>query len=83
VDVLNSLKCESTTVEGGIIDLASFASVQEFAKKLLKRGIAIDVLINNAGVIMTEFVETADGLETRYIHGLISACTSILTRNSC
>lgn len=46
------------------VDLASLASVAEFSASMLKQGRAIDVLVNNAGVMaLPERQETVDGFE--------------------
>ena len=46
------------------LDLSSFKSVREFAEELKKRESLIDILINNAGVMMFEESKTGDGFET-------------------
>ena len=46
------------------LDLASFASVQEAASDALARLDRIDVLINNAGVNLSRYELTGDGIET-------------------
>lgn len=45
-------------------DLASLAQVRALAAQVRQQAPALDALINNAGVFMTERVLTADGLET-------------------
>lgn len=45
------------------LDLASFASINDFAKAVLKSEKNIDILVNNAGVFQCPFSHTADGLE--------------------
>jgi NAD(P)-dependent dehydrogenase (short-subunit alcohol dehydrogenase family) len=50
-------------VETVRLDLASLASVREAADDLRQRCPRIDVLINNAGVMMTPFARTEDGFE--------------------
>ncbi|WP_298616641.1 SDR family oxidoreductase [uncultured Odoribacter sp.] len=45
------------------LDLASFASVKRFAAQLLRQGVKIDALINNAGVMCQQFGLTEDGME--------------------
>lgn len=46
------------------LDLAELASVQEFADGLLSDGRPLDLLVNNAGVMMPpNRIETADGFE--------------------
>ena len=49
------------------LDLASQASVREAAKELLSWDLPrIDVLVNNAGVMATEYALTADGVESQF-----------------
>lgn len=45
------------------LDLASLDSVRTFARKTLDSGVKIDVLMNNAGVMATDHVRTAEGFE--------------------
>lgn len=45
------------------LDLGSFSSIHHFAKELHKRYDKIDVLLNNAGIMMTPYGTTVDGLE--------------------
>jgi retinol dehydrogenase-12 len=54
-------------VEAWSLDLASFASVQEFAKKFLATGLPLDVLVSNAGVGTQEWATTTDGYEVVYV----------------
>jgi NAD(P)-dependent dehydrogenase (short-subunit alcohol dehydrogenase family) len=51
------------SLEHGILDLASLASVRAFADWFLARHDRLDILINNAGVMFTPFDRTADGFE--------------------
>ncbi|KAJ0181340.1 hypothetical protein K1T71_003425 [Dendrolimus kikuchii] len=46
------------------LDLCSFKSVKDFALKLLSREEKINILINNAGVMMCPENKTEDGFET-------------------
>lgn len=46
-------------------DLADFSSIAEAARNFQKQHARLDVLINNAGCIMADFVKTKDGLETQ------------------
>ena len=48
------------------IDLASLDSVREFAAKILEKEPRIDILINNAGVLMPTHSKTADGFELHF-----------------
>ena len=45
------------------LDLASFASIKEFAEKFNKNYKKLDVLLNNAGIMTTPYFTTEDGLE--------------------
>jgi NAD(P)-dependent dehydrogenase (short-subunit alcohol dehydrogenase family) len=49
-----------------VFDLASLASVRAGAAELLDKCPRIDVLVNNAGLILTERQETVDGLEATF-----------------
>ena len=48
------------------LDLASLASIRDFADTWKARGEPIDVLVNNAGVVMKERTLTADGFEMTF-----------------
>ncbi|XP_031553920.1 retinol dehydrogenase 11-like [Actinia tenebrosa] len=45
------------------LDLASLKSVREFAEKIKKNEPRLDILINNAGVMMCPYMTTEDGFE--------------------
>ncbi len=46
-----------------VFDLADLASVRRGAEEILEQAPRLDVLVNNAGVVLTERRETVDGLE--------------------
>jgi NAD(P)-dependent dehydrogenase (short-subunit alcohol dehydrogenase family) len=48
------------------LDLAHLQSVRRCAQTLLDRGVLLDVIIANAGVMATPFGKTADGFETQF-----------------
>ena len=48
------------------LDLASLASVREAAAQLRDRYEKLDLLINNAGVMMTPYARTEDGFELQF-----------------
>ncbi len=53
-------------VEVMALDLADFASIRSFAAELLDRHDRLDVLVNNAGGILSDRVETAQGFEMTF-----------------
>jgi len=55
-----------STIEAGVVDLADLASIRSFADGYLSDHDAIDVLINNAGVMARPFGRTVDGFETQF-----------------
>lgn len=57
-------------VEAWILDLASFASVQEFFKRFLDTGLPLDILLSNAGLggMSNEWVESDDKYEITYVY---------------
>ncbi|HIY48487.1 MAG TPA: SDR family NAD(P)-dependent oxidoreductase [Candidatus Barnesiella excrementavium] len=60
------------------LDLASFASILEFANRLSQDSVAIQTLINNAGVMNQHYSQTADGFESTI--GVNYIGTVLLTR---
>jgi NAD(P)-dependent dehydrogenase (short-subunit alcohol dehydrogenase family) len=56
----------SDTVDLVVFDLGDLASTRAGAAELLDRCPRIDVLVNNAGVVLTERTETADGYESTF-----------------
>ncbi|TXT10970.1 hypothetical protein VHUM_01721 [Vanrija humicola] len=55
----------NANVETVILDLDSLASVRQAAKEISAKG-QLDVLINNAAVMMTPYGKTSDGFETQF-----------------
>jgi len=60
-----SVRAGKGSVEVRQLDLASLASVREFSEKLLADGIALDGLMNNAGLMALDQSRTEDGFETQ------------------
>lgn len=56
----------SADVEVILIDLSCMDSVRAFAQTFLERYDRLDLLINNAGLLITEYVETEDGFELQW-----------------
>lgn len=60
------------TVEGPaavqlvVFDLADLASVRQGAEEILEQAPKLDVLVNNAGLVLTERAETVDGFEATF-----------------
>lgn len=52
--------------DGEEVDLASLSSIQAATKRIVERGRPIDLLINNAGVMMCPEGQTDDGFETQF-----------------
>jgi NAD(P)-dependent dehydrogenase (short-subunit alcohol dehydrogenase family) len=48
------------------LDLASFKSIRGFAKAFLAKNDRLDVLVNNAGLVLSERSETEEGFETQF-----------------
>jgi len=65
---MKSIEAEnvSGTLESGTVDLSSLQSVRNFAEWVLKKHSRLDVLINNAGVMMTPAGKTEDGFEQQF-----------------
>ncbi|KAF8159859.1 short-chain dehydrogenase [Crassisporium funariophilum] len=63
-----------------LIDLTSFASVSDFAKKFEKDGTRLDILVENAGIINSEqLVLTSDGYEPSFqVNNLSTSLLALL-----
>ncbi|MHB8439149.1 MAG: SDR family oxidoreductase [Acidimicrobiales bacterium] len=59
-------RTSSESVESVTFDLSRLDSVRQGAAELLARCDRIDVLVNNAGGVMSRRIETPDGLETTF-----------------
>ena len=60
---LQAKSSNAGVVEGVICDLNSLANIKQFAEKLIKDKIPLNVLILNAGVFNGDYARTVDGLE--------------------
>lgn len=56
----------SDRVEVMVLDLGSFASIRAFASDFLDRHDRLDVLLNNAGAILSKRQETEEGFEATF-----------------
>jgi NAD(P)-dependent dehydrogenase (short-subunit alcohol dehydrogenase family) len=67
-DAVAEIRARSTsdTVDVVALDLADLASVRRCAAELLERCDRLDVLVNNAGLVMGHRTETVDGFETTF-----------------
>lgn len=59
-------KDPSAQIEFHHLDLSNLASVRGFAESFLERERALDLLINNAGIMMVPYGETSDGNELQF-----------------
>jgi NAD(P)-dependent dehydrogenase (short-subunit alcohol dehydrogenase family) len=53
-------------IEAGIVDLASLESVRQYAAQFVMDHSKLDILINNAGVMMPPEGKTEDGFESQF-----------------
>jgi NAD(P)-dependent dehydrogenase (short-subunit alcohol dehydrogenase family) len=56
----------AAAAETGVVDLGDLASIRRFAESFLADHQAIDILMNNAGVMACPLGRTADGFETQF-----------------
>lgn len=49
-----------------VVDMSSLSQIREFAKKYSESGKSLNVLVNNAGVMVQERKESPDGLEMNF-----------------
>jgi NAD(P)-dependent dehydrogenase (short-subunit alcohol dehydrogenase family) len=56
----------SETIDLLALDLADTTSIRTFARELLERYDRLDVLVDNAGLVMAKRTTTADGFETTF-----------------
>ena len=63
-DIKNESKSQDVVLKK--LDLASLTSVRQFSEEILKEEGQINVLINNAGVMMTPYSKTEDGFEIQF-----------------
>jgi len=63
-----ALRARSATADVGLVvfDLASIASIRQGAAEILTRCDRIDVLVNNAGLVLSDRRETEDGFEATF-----------------
>jgi len=65
-EIVDRTGVDAEQVEVMALDLASTASIREFAAAFLAGHPKLDVLVNNAGLILSERTETEDGFETTF-----------------
>ena len=65
---LEKIKAENAKADVSvmIVDLADLKSVEKFAKEYQKKYDRLDLLINNAGVMVPPYSKTADGFELQF-----------------
>jgi NAD(P)-dependent dehydrogenase (short-subunit alcohol dehydrogenase family) len=59
-------ECPQTKVELMLLDLADLASVRYFADKFTSNYDRLDILLNNAGIMVPPFGKTVDGFELQF-----------------
>jgi len=57
---------EKGLVEYCILDLSSLSSVEAFATEFSSKELPLNILINNAGVLVNDYRETSDGIEQHF-----------------
>jgi NAD(P)-dependent dehydrogenase (short-subunit alcohol dehydrogenase family) len=67
-DAMSRIKAEfpGANAEYRLLDLADLESVRRFAERIADDGIGVDVLVNNAGVMMPPRRLTAQGFESQF-----------------
>lgn len=67
---LEKAQAVADAIEGEVsveeLELGSFASIRAFADRMLDKHPRIDILINNAGVMASPYMETSDGFELQF-----------------
>ncbi|MBT1678466.1 SDR family NAD(P)-dependent oxidoreductase [Curtobacterium aurantiacum] len=58
-------------LEARLVDTASVASVMAFARQLAADGIVVDALVNNAGVSVSRFERSVDGVERTWATNVV------------
>nr|CAB3265507.1 retinol dehydrogenase 14-like [Phallusia mammillata] len=64
--VVKEAKCLEEKVGLKILDLASFASIRKFAEDIIATEDKLNILVNNAGVMLCPEGKTEDGFETQF-----------------
>ena len=59
-------KSENPNIEYLSADLGSFSEIKSLVEKFNQKYSALDVLINNAGCIFTDYAETVEGIERQW-----------------
>ncbi len=59
-------QCPDALIHSCVMDLSSFGSIRNCAEYILALGKPIHVLINNAGILGTTSIKTADGCERQW-----------------
>ena len=75
VAALDSLKAETARMRGSVVpvicDLSSMKAVADLPARPEMADIRLDVLVNNVGLLMRDFGQTAEGFETSYATNLL------------
>ncbi|MEZ0452841.1 oxidoreductase [Sphingobacterium thalpophilum] len=68
-NAIQQIQCETAgtgTLEYGMLDLANISQIREFADHFMQKHTKLDILINNAGVMVPPASKTADGFEMQF-----------------
>ena len=67
-DAVQKIRAENEKADVSVIllDLADFKSIKDFAATFKKQFSRLDLLINNAGVMMPPYSKTADGFDLQF-----------------
>lgn len=73
-------KYPNTQIKPMVLDLTSLTSVKKFAEQFRKQYNKLDLLINNAGIMMSPYTVTEDGFENQFATNFIGhfALTGLL-----
>jgi len=65
-DNIEAAGLPSTSIEWINLDMSSMDSVRSFGQTILDKNVPISLLINNAGIMFTEYKVTKEGFESQF-----------------
>jgi NAD(P)-dependent dehydrogenase (short-subunit alcohol dehydrogenase family) len=66
IQKIQSEKLGKGEVNYGVLDLANLDNIKQFAESLMQKHSSLDLLVNNAGVMVPPASKTADGFELQF-----------------